>query len=180
MAKQPKQAESLGQKICKMRKKLKWELNDLAERAGCPPEQLKKIEEGKLSPPVGTLVQISRALAVDSASLLAEEKKAERRRSYGKRTQAYAYESLTPDAQDKHLWAYLVILAPKKPHEMVEYQHEGEEFVYVLEGRVEIQVGDDVHVISKGATLHFNSGIRHNLKNLSSKQSKLLVVVYTP
>lgn len=163
-----------------MRKNLKFELSDLAEKAGCTPEHLKQIEEGKIAPPVGTLVQISRALAVDSASLLAEEKKAERRRSYRKRTQAYAYESLTPDAQVKHLWAYLVVLAPKKPHDMVEYQHEGEQFVYALEGREEIQAGDEAHVIKKGGSVHFNLAIKHNARNLSSKQSKLLVVVYTP
>jgi len=180
MAKRPEKVESIGKKIHKMRTNLKLELTDLAEKAGCTPEHLEQIEEGKIVPPVGTLVQISRALAVDSASLLAEEKRAERRRSYRKRTQAYAYESLTPDAQDKHLWAYLVILAPKKPHDMVEYQHTGEEFVYAIEGRVEIQVGDEVHVVKKGGSVHFNSGIKHNVRNLSSKQSKLLVVVYTP
>ena len=180
MAKKPGKAESLGEKIHKMRKKLKWELEELTEKAGCSTEQLKKIEEGKLSPPVGTLIQISRALAVDSASLLSEGKKAERRRSYRKRTKAYAYENLTPAAQDKHLWAYLVTLDPKKAHEMVEYQHDGEEFVYVLDGKVEIQVGGEVHVIKKAGHLHFNSAIKHNLRNLSSKQSRLLVVVYTP
>jgi len=45
---------------------------------------------------------------------------------------------LTPGAEDKHLWAYLVALEPKKQHEMVAYKHEGEEFMYVLEGRVEV------------------------------------------
>jgi transcriptional regulator with XRE-family HTH domain len=180
MAKQPVKTESLGDKIHKMRKKLKLDLDEVAQKAGCSPEQLKQIEEGKASPPVGMLIQISRALSVDSASLLADERKAERHRSYRKRTQAYAYESLTPDAQDKHIWAYLVTLEPKKAHEMVEYQHEGEEFVYVLDGWVEIQVGAETHMIKKGGHLHFNSGLKHNLQNLSSKQSKLLVVVYTP
>jgi quercetin dioxygenase-like cupin family protein len=141
---------------------------------------LKKIEEGKISPPVGALIQISRALAVDSATLLAEEKRKERIQSYRKRTKAYSYKSLTPGAEDKHLWAYLVTLDPKKEHEMVAYKHEGEEFVYVLEGKVEIKVGDDLNVIKKGGTLHFNSGLPHNLRNLSAKQAQLLVVVYTP
>jgi quercetin dioxygenase-like cupin family protein len=129
---------------------------------------------------VGTLIQISRALAVDSAVLLAEDRKKERRRSYRKRTKAYSYQTLTPGAEDKHVWAYLVTVEPKKMHESVEYKHEGEEFVYVLEGRVEVQVGKEVHRLVKGAALHFNSALEHTLKNLSAKQSKLLVVVYTP
>jgi quercetin dioxygenase-like cupin family protein len=163
-----------------MRAKQHVDLNQLAEKTGCTPEYLTQIEEGKVSPPVGTLIQISRALSVDSAALLAEEKRKERRRSYLKRTKAYAYKSLTPDAEDKHLWAYLVTLAPKKEHEMVAYKHEGEEFIYVLDGRVEVQVGDEVNVLKTGKSMHFNSAISHNLRNLSAKESKLMVVVFTP
>jgi quercetin dioxygenase-like cupin family protein len=163
-----------------MRESQNVDLDTLAQKTGYTPEYLKQIEDGKASPPVGALIQISRALAVDSASLLAEEKRKERIQSYRKRTKAYSYKTLTPGAEDKHLWAYLVTLAPKKEHEMVAYQHEGEEFVYVLEGKVEIKVGDEEHIVKKGGTLHFNSGIQHNLKNLSAKQSQLLVVVYTP
>ncbi len=63
---------------------------------------------------------------------------------------------------------------------MVAYKHEGEEFMYVLEGRVEVTVGEEAHELKKGQTIHFNSGVTHNLKNLSSKDSRLIVVVYTP
>jgi len=180
MAKQANRSQSLGERIREMRKKLNIGLNQLAERIGCPPEYLHEIEEGKISPPVGALIQISRALAVDSASLLAEDRKAERRKSYRKRTSAYSYRSLTPEAEDKHIWAYLVTLDPEKPHEMVAYKHLGEEFVYVIDGKVEFQVGEDMHVLKKADSLHFDSARPHKLRNLSKKQTSLLVVVYTP
>lgn len=180
MPKRPEKAQSLGERIRAMREKQQVDLNVVAEKTGYSPTFLEEIETGKVSPPVGVLIQISRALAVDSSSLLAEDRKKERRQSYLKRTKAYAYKSLTPDAQDKHLWAYQVTLEPKKEHEMVAYKHEGEEFVYVLEGKVEVQVGDETHVVKKGGSLHFDSSVSHNLKNLSSKQSKLIVVVFTP
>lgn len=180
MAKKAEKSQSTGERIREMRKKLNLDINQLAEKTGFKAEYLEEIEAGAVVAPVGTLIQISRALAVDSAALLAEEKKEERRRSYRKRTKAYSYKNLTPDAEDKHLWAYLVTLDPGKAHDMVEYKHPGEEFVYVLEGKVEIQVGDAVHQLKKGATLHFNSSIPHNLKNLSNKKSQLIVVVYTP
>lgn len=180
MAKKAAKSQSLGERVREMRNRLKLDLDQLAEKTGYTPQYLEEIESGKIAPPVGTLIQISRALAVDSSSLLGEEKKAERRRSYLKRTKAYSYKTLTPDAEDKHLWAYMVTLDPKKEHEMVAYKHQGEEFVYVMEGRVQVQVGEEIHVIKKGGNLHFNSEVPHNLKNLSAKQSKLLVVVYTP
>jgi len=180
MASNATKSESLGERIQQMRKRQKIELESLAERTGYSVDYLRQIEEGKVSPPVGTLIQISRALAVDSAALLAEDRKKERRRSYRKRTKAYSYQTLNPGAEDKHLWAYLVTVEPKKMHESVEYKHEGEEFVYVLEGRVEVQAGKEVHQLAKGAALHFNSALGHTLTNVSAKQSKLLVVVYTP
>lgn len=180
MPKKPAKTQSLGERIRTMREKQNVELKKLAEKIGCTPEYLAEIEGGKVSPPVGTLIQVSRALSVDSAALLADEKKKERRSSYLKRTKAYAYKNLTPGAEDKHLWAYLVTLAPRKEHEMVAYKHEGEEFIYVLEGRVEVKVGEQATVLKTGKTLHFNSAVPHNLKNLSTKESKLMVVVYTP
>ncbi len=180
MARKAEKSQSAGDRIREMRKKLNLDLNQLAEKTGFSAGYLEEIEAGAVAPPVGALIQISRALAVDSATLLAEEKKEERRRSYRKRTKSYSYKNLTPDAEDKHLWAYLVTLDPGKAHEMVEYKHPGEEFVYVLDGKVEIQVGDKVNQLKKGGALHFNSSIPHNLKNLSAKKSQLIVVVYTP
>jgi quercetin dioxygenase-like cupin family protein len=179
MAKREEKIQSLGERIRMMRERQHLNIKQLAEKTGYKEEYLNKIEEGKISPPVGALISISRALAVDSKTLLSEDRR-KRRQSYVKRTKAYAYRSLTPDAEDKHLWAYLVALEPKKQHEMVAYKHEGEEFMYVLEGRVEITVGEEAHELKKGQTIHFNSGVNHKLKNLSSKESKLIVVVYTP
>ena len=180
MPKRPEKTQSVGERIRIMREKQQIDLKTFSEKTGYSVEYLQEIEQGKVAPPVGTLIQISRALAVDSSSLLAEVKRKERRQSYLKRTKAYAYKCLTPGAEDKHLWAYLVTLEPKKQHEMVAYKHQGEEFLYVLDGRVEVQVGDEKSEVKKGGSLHFDSGLTHDLKNLSTKPTKLLVIVYTP
>ncbi len=180
MPKESVRRETLGDRIRKMRKEKNLEVHTVAEKIGCAPEYLEDIEANKVAPPVGTLIQISRALAVDTSDLLAEERRKERHKSYRKRTKSYSYKTLNPGAEDKHLWAYMVTLAPEQDHEMVEFKHEGEEFVHVLEGKVEIQVGDEVNVLKKGQSFHFNSAMKHMLRNLSAKESKLLVVVYTP
>jgi quercetin dioxygenase-like cupin family protein len=180
MAKKAVPAESLGERIRAMREERKMELEKLARDTGLETEFLESVEAGKTAPPVGALIRIARVLAIDSSALLRDADKKERRKSYRKRTKAYSYETLTPGAQDNHLWAYLVTLEPKKVHENVEYKHEGEEFVYVLEGRVEVTVGERVNVLKKGGSLHFNSAVSHRLRNLSTKKSKLIVVVYTP
>jgi transcriptional regulator with XRE-family HTH domain len=175
-----KTGSALGERIREMRKKRDIAVESLAEKTGYPTEYIQQVESGEVSPPVGALIQISRALALDSAALLSEDRKKERRQSFRKRTQAYSYENLTPDAEDKHLWAYLVTLEPEKQHESVEFKHEGEEFVFVLDGKVRLNVGGEAFELKKGASHHFNSAIDHTLLNLSVKRSKLLVVVYTP
>jgi uncharacterized cupin superfamily protein len=62
----------------------------------------------------------------------------------------------------------------------VSYQHLGEEFVYVLKGKVEVMVGENRNVLAPGECLHFNSSIVHKLRNISTQKAELLVVLYTP
>ena len=131
---------------------------------------------------MGTLLQIARALEIDSGTLLKEDESKMKRRikAYTKRTDNYAYTTLTPGAENKHLKAFLVTIDPMQDHKGVGYQHEGEEFVYVLSGTVEIVVGEHVNRLGDGDSLHFNSGIRHQLRNVGEKSAELLVVIYGP
>jgi quercetin dioxygenase-like cupin family protein len=76
--------------------------------------------------------------------------------------------------------AFLVTIDPRQDHKMVEYRHEGEEFLYVLKGHLEVVVGENQNLLKKGETLHFDSGIPHKLRNLSDEEAKFLVVIYTP
>jgi uncharacterized cupin superfamily protein len=62
----------------------------------------------------------------------------------------------------------------------VGFRHEGEEFVYVLKGEVEIAVGDHINHLKPGESLHFNSSIKHDLKNEGDTDAELIVVLYSP
>lgn len=177
-------SQSFGLKMKKLRKEKGLPLDALAQETGLSPEFLSKIEEEKVSPSVSNIIQISKALSVDSGSFLSakEKKEAERKRieSYTKRSESYSYSVLTPGAEKKHMKAFLVTINPEQAHKMVEYHHEGEEFIYVLQGTLEITVGENISVLNQGETIHFNSVITHKLKNLSQEKTSLIVVVYTP
>ncbi len=173
----------VGRKIKQFRTQKKITLENVANETGLSVERLKKIEAGKEIPPVGALLQIARSLQIDSALFLkeqSEDKLTDRVEAYTKRTSNYAYTTLTPGAENKHLKAFRVSIDPLADHEGVGYQHEGEEFVYVLAGKVEITVGDHVNKLTKNESLHFNSGISHNLQNVGKSIAKLLVVIYGP
>jgi transcriptional regulator with XRE-family HTH domain len=172
----------VGKKIKKVRTQKKISLDQIANDTGCSIDYLKQVESGKEMPPVGTLLQISRALQIDSGYLLKEQEETRKARAkaYAKRTDNYAYHTLTPSAENKHLKAFRINIDAKKEHKGVGYQHEGEEFVYVLCGRVEITVGDHINKLGPADALHFNSGIRHHMRNVGEEDAELLVVLYNP
>jgi transcriptional regulator with XRE-family HTH domain len=176
--------KSFGTKIRELRQAKRISLEHLTDKTGFSQRYLKEIEEGTVIPPVSSVIQIAKALSIDSGSFLsAEDQEAserKRKESFYKRTQAYSYKTLTPDAETKHMKAFLITIDPQQDHKMVEYKHEGEEFIYVLKGEVEVLVGENINLLKKNETLHFDSGITHKLRNPSDNKTKLLVVLYTP
>lgn len=182
---EPKKADaslSVGKKIKAARAAKDMSSERLANETGFAVEYLKDVEEGKITPPVGALLQIAKALQMDSGSLLKEQGASfkDRVTAYTKRTDNYAYQTLTPGAENKHLKAFRVTIDPKQEHKGVGYQHEGEEFDYVLKGKVQVIVGDHVNTLEAGEFLSFNSAIKHQLKNVGNDTAELIVVIYSP
>jgi transcriptional regulator with XRE-family HTH domain len=180
----PKKTEtavSVGDRIKKLRTGKKMTLDQLANQTGFSIETLKEIEFGKERPSVGGLLQISKALEVDSSLFLRDQPSLQNRASaYTKRTEDYAYATLTPGAENKHLKAFRISIEGMQEHKGVSYQHEGEEFIYVLSGKVDVTVGEHGNTLAKGDTLHFNSGIQHRMKNVGAEKAELIVVLYVP
>jgi len=183
MAKKKKDAfVPVGKKIRRERVKKKMSLDRVANETGFSIDYLKEVEAGKVIPPVGALLQLSKALEIDSGFFLREQESSlkSRIKAYTMRTENYAYTTLTPGAENKHLKAFKVTIEAMQDHKGVGYQHEGEEFIYVLAGKIELTVGDHVNTLNEGESLHFNSGIRHKLRNIGEEKAELLVVIYGP
>ena len=180
----PRSKESFESSMKKLRIKKGLSLKQLANETGYSSQFLEKIERGDVIPPVSAIIQIAKALSVDSGTFLSGEQQTaseeRRRKSFLVRTEAYAYQTLTPGAETKHLKAFLVTIDPQEEHKGVDYHHEGEEFIYVLEGKVEVMVGEERNILKTGQSLHFNSAISHKLRNLAEKPAKFISVIYTP
>lgn len=175
--------QPLGKRLSRFRREKKLTLKHLANETGLSTKYISQVERGEVIPPVSVILQVSRALEIDSGVLLREEKaKADKKDAddYEKRTEAYSYQTLTPEARHKHLKAFKVFIDPMSDHKGVSYQHLGEEFHYVLKGKVEVMVGENKNTLGPGDSLHFNSSIVHKLRNISTERAELLVVLYTP
>jgi len=181
MAKKTKEV-SLGKKIRKARLDKSLTLDFVANETGMKKEYIKKIESGNEIPSVGTMIQLSRAIGIDSNALLKDDKEAtsKRKKAHAKRTDNYAYTPLSSEGSNKHLKAFKIVVEAGKKHGGVGFRHEGEEFVYVLKGTVEVEVGENVNSLKTGDSLHFNSGVKHDLRNIGKEDAELIVIVYAP
>jgi electron transfer flavoprotein alpha subunit len=175
---------NFGTKVRTLRESNHWTLETLAEKTGRTPEFIQQVENNEIAPSVSFLLRLSRALGVDPGTFLREEDKKiildQRAQAFVKRTKNYYYQTLTPNAESEHLRAFLVAIEPRQTHKPVAYKHEGEEFVFVMEGALELTLGKKVHKLKNGESLHFNSETSHKLKNVGNEKTQCLVVLYTP
>lgn len=175
--------DGFGAKIKKLRKGQGWSRESLAEATGQTPEFVARVESNDVSPPVSFLVRLAGALNIDPGTFLHKEEQAairdQRVQAFTKRTRSYSYETLTPEAKNSHLRAFMVTIESHHAHKPVEYKHEGEEFIYVMDGDLEFTLGGSTHVLKKGESIHFNSDTPHKLKSLSNEPTRCLVMLYT-
>ena len=175
--------KGFGAKVCKLRQDHGWSVEDLAEKTGQTPEFIERIENEDFSPPVSFLLGLSKAMNIDPGTFLRKEEKdiirGQRSAAFTRRTRNYSYQTLTPGAENDHLRAFMVTIEAKQTHKPVEYKHEGEEFIYVMEGELELILGGTRHHLKTGESIHFNSEISHKLKSISSQDTRCLVTLYT-
>ena len=174
----------LGEKIKKIRESHDWTVESLAQKTDQTPEFIQKVEANEVVPSVSFLLKLSRALGVDPGTFLSEEEKAhiqdKRAQAFTTRTKNYAYQTLTPGAENQHLRGFMITIEAKQAHKPVAYKHEGEEFIYVMEGSLELTLDNKVHNLKAGESMHYNSEIPHKLKNKGNETTRCLVMLYTP
>ena len=172
----------IGKTIRKNRTQKRISLDALTKKTGFALDFLIKIENGETTPSIGNLLQISRAIGVESELLFKEKgiRRNNRIKAYTRRTDNYAYETLSPGTENKHLKAFKITIESNKKHKGVGNQHVGEEFIYVLSGSVEVMIGDYTAKVKQGESLHFNSGIYHTMRNITDTRAELIALLYTP
>ncbi len=176
--------ESFGTKVRKMRESQDWTLESLAEATGESADFLDKVERDEMTPPVGFLLRLAGALKIDPSTFLRTEEKTLlrdiREQAFVKRTKDYSYKTLSPGAESDHLRAFMITIEPKQIHKPVAYKHEGEEFVFVMEGELQLTIGNKTHHLKREESFHFNSNTPHKLKSMSDEPTRCIVVLYTP
>ena len=174
----------IGKKIKELRTNMKMTLKDLSEQTGLSTGFLSQLERGLTAIATDSLSRIANALGVNSAYFFSGYT---RNRSYVLRSYEkevfqidnshFIHYHLTNDTRNKELLPRLIELLPiNSDEEITSYPHEGEEFVYVLEGTLTLFINNEQIDLFPGDSAHYTSSTPHNWANYTNKIVRLLVV----
>lgn len=186
-------ALQIGNKIRELREKQNYTLQDLSTKTGLSKALLSQIENNRVIPPIATLLRLAKALNVGLSYFFQDEVKGEsvyitrlnerirvdRRAHHREGEVDYVYEALETKKHDKHMEPFYVEFPPLDAGEMVFTSHEGEEFVYVMEGTLEFRTADRVERLEAGDCVYFDSSQGHSFRSLGDRPAKAIVVVWT-
>ena len=178
----------IGDHVAAMRTQLGMTLEQLATATGFTKSYLSKIENSKKVPPIGTLSRIARALKTDMTEILRTQEnghgfcvvrvKDRQPVVRGGTAFGYDYQSLAHTRAHKKMEPFLFTF-PSEIDKYVFFEHEGEEFIFVLSGKVEWQAGGEKVILKPGDSIYFDSRLPHRGRGLGGEASAL-VVAYTP
>lgn len=186
-------SEKIGRKIKGLRELNGISLDELAERASVKKEQLEMVENEQVDPSMGMLTKITRVLGVRLGTILdggedsgiAVSTVADRtktiRFSSNEETlnEQLDYVSLAKGKTDRHMEPFIVTINPGDDKQTKLSRHEGEEFIYVLEGELSLVYGKDNFSLKAGDSVYYNSIIPHYV-SAKDKPARILAVVYVP
>jgi len=179
----------IGKRIRQIRKKHGYTLRALANRTNFSQGFLSKVENSKKAPSIGTLMKLAKTLDVRMADFFGETQpdttvtlvKASERREMAREGTSfgYSYEALAPQFLNKHMEPFILRDSPGRAPKPL-FQHDGEEMLYVLEGKTKFFYGEKEFILEEGDCLYFNSAIPHYGVALGDKEFKCLLVFYAP
>lgn len=170
----------IGAKIKSIRESKQLSTQEVSERSGLSIEQIERIEGNIDFPSLAPLIKIARVLGVrlgtfldDQAELgpvICRKKDSNDTNSIGfsnndsKARKHMEYHSLSQDKSGRHMEPFLIDVAPSEDGvDFVLSTHEGEEFIYVLEGVLEINYGKNTYILEEGDSIYYDSIVAHHV-----------------
>jgi len=186
--------KNVGEKIKQIRELKSISIDDLAMRSNLDKEQIFQIEENKVIPSLAPLIKIARSLGVRLGTFLDDNEQlgpvvtlaGEQHKGASfsnKNTKARSHMdffALASDKSGRHMEPFIVEIKPGNVNDYMLSSHEGEEFIYVMEGCIEINYGKDTYVLNTGDSIYYDSIVNHNVHAGNDCNARILAVVYAP
>ena len=178
----------LGNRIRSLRKERRIKLNELAKRTGLSEPFLSRLERGQVSSSVANLIQIAQVLEVGVGELFEGSQKSVMR------SEGTVHTADKPNADQNitstgYRWRLLAggmpnddleifdLVFPRKHRMEMMVSHPGQEYCYVLSGKVRFYVGENAFELGSGEGILANSEIPHGAENIGLDEARVLMVV---
>lgn len=184
----------VGEKIRSLRETKGISAEELADRSGLALEQIARIEDNIDLPSLAPLIKIARVLGVRLGTFLDDQselgpvvcRKAESTDTISFSNNAIhsrrhmQYHSLSKSKADRHMEPFVIDIEATSDTDFVLSSHEGEEFIMVMEGVMEISYGKNTFVLEGGDSIYYDSIVPHHVHAFEGQAAKILAVIYTP
>lgn len=185
----------LGRKITTLREAHHLTCQDLADRCGCDVTVIEKLEAGEVPPSLAPLIKLTRALGVRLGTLMDDDEsygpayisteqmeEVERVKSLQTAKDAgdLSYFSLAAGRPSRHMDPFIITVSPTGEATHKLDSHEGEEWLYGMEGEIEIAYGNETYVLGPGESIYYDSIVPHQVRAHNGQNAKFLACVYTP
>ena len=185
----------IGEKIKALRDSREISIEELSEQTGLSVEQIKRIENNIDIPSLAPLIKIARALGVRLGTFLDDQddqsgpvicRKGEANDSISFSNNAtdarqhMHYHSLSRTKTDRHMEPFIIDIDANKESQFTVSAHEGEEFIMVMQGTLEVVYGKHQYILEEGDTIYYDSIVPHHVHAFEGQAAKILAVIYTP
>ena len=185
----------VGNRVKSLREAKSISLEDMAQRTGMSVDQIDRIEENKDFPSLAPLIKIARVLGVRLGTFLDDQdtlgpvishkEQIKEGVSFStNQTSSHThmnYFALSSDKSGRHMEPFIIQVDPKDDNvKFTLSSHEGEEFIYCLEGELEISYGQESYIIKEGDSIYYDSIVEHHVHAAGPEGARILAVVYTP
>ncbi len=181
---------NVGERVREVRMRRGLSLEDIVQRTGIDEAMLAAIERGEMAPPLGTIIKLAKALEMKMGYFISGEESrpytivrrhdrrvVSRHDSNKGERYGYEFESLAPHKRNRHMEPFLVTLDPAETEEE-RSTHDGQEFIFVLQGQMEVRLGEEIHTLDPGDAIYYDSTVPHLVKCHGSESTKILAVLY--
>ena len=184
---------NVGEKIKDLRESKNITREELSQRSGLNIDQIVSIEENINLPSLAPLIKIARVMGVRLGTFLDDNeelgpvvsRKTDKNKSISFSNNAVEmrkhmdYYSLSKAKSGRQMEPFIIdIIASDAEYTLS--SHEGEEFIFVLEGMVEINYGKDIYLLETGDSIYYDSIVAHHVHACPNTAAQILAVVYTP
>lgn len=183
----------LGEKIKKIREFKMVSLEELSEKSGLSLQFISDLEAGKTVTSLGPLMKIARALGMRLGTILDDNqsqgpvitKKSQNINinRFASKEQSNSsdliFKSLAHDKAERHMDPFIIDIKSSSADNYKLSSHEGEEFIYVISGTVEIIYGKEIYILEAGDSIYYDSIVSHSVHSAKGCDAQILAVVYS-